>query len=170
MTYGMTFSEALGEHDAILEQDGLTLYVDAVALGFLNGVEIDFVQQGVGASFVFKNAFAATGGSGACGGCGGAASGGWPRDYLPKYKSVIPAQAGIQNLVNVTGSRPDDHSALTLNLKNKHLRLLLLAPTAVTALPPYLSAAQSPGVDVLIASSSKHALVSAVAEDLLAAP
>ncbi len=72
MTYGMTFSEAPSTHDAILEQDGLTLYVDAVALGFLNGVEIDFVQQGMGASFVFKNAFAATGGSGSCGGCGSA--------------------------------------------------------------------------------------------------
>jgi len=75
MTYGMTFSEAPGEQDAILEQDGLTLYVDAIALSFLNGVEIDFVQQGMGASFVFKNAFAATGGSGSCGGCSGASGG-----------------------------------------------------------------------------------------------
>jgi len=72
MTYGMTFSEAPGKYDSILEQDGLTLYVDAVALSFLSGVEIDFVQQGMGASFVFKNAFAATGGSSACGGCGSA--------------------------------------------------------------------------------------------------
>ena len=74
MTYGMTFSEAPGDRDAILEQDGLTLYVDAVALSFLSGVEIDFVEQGMDASFVFKNAFAATGGSGSCGACG--ASGG----------------------------------------------------------------------------------------------
>lgn len=74
MTYGMTFSEAPDARDAILEQDGLTLYVDAVALSFLSGVEIDFVEQGMGASFVFKNAFAATGGSGSCGACG--ASGG----------------------------------------------------------------------------------------------
>ena len=73
MTYGMTFSEAPGEHDAVLEKDGLTLYIDAVALSYLNGVEIDFTQQGMGASFVFRNAFASTGGSGACGGCGGAA-------------------------------------------------------------------------------------------------
>ena len=72
MSYGMTFAEGPSTYDAILEKDGLTLYVDAVALSFLNGVEIDFVQQGVGASFVFKNAFAATGGSGSCGGCGGA--------------------------------------------------------------------------------------------------
>ncbi len=73
MTYGMTFSEAPTDYDAILEKDGLTLYIDAVALSYLNGVEIDFVQQGMGASFVFRNAFAATGGSGACGGCGSAA-------------------------------------------------------------------------------------------------
>jgi iron-sulfur cluster insertion protein len=75
MTYGMTFSEAPNDYDSILEQDGLTLYVDPVALSFLSGVEIDFVQQGMGASFVFKNAFAATGGSGTCGACGAAGGG-----------------------------------------------------------------------------------------------
>ena len=75
MTYGMTFSEAPTERDAILEKDGLTLYIDPVALSFLNGVEIDFVEQGMGASFVFKNAFAATGGSGTCGACGAAGGG-----------------------------------------------------------------------------------------------
>ncbi|MEE8379245.1 MAG: iron-sulfur cluster assembly accessory protein [Gammaproteobacteria bacterium] len=75
MTYGMTFSEAPLAHDSILEQDGLTLYVDSVALSFLSGVEIDFVQQGMGASFVFKNAFAATGGSSTCGACGSAGGG-----------------------------------------------------------------------------------------------
>jgi iron-sulfur cluster assembly accessory protein len=72
MSYGMTFAEGPLPSDAILQQDGLTLYVDPVALGFLDGVEIDFSQQGLGASFVFRNAFAATGGSGSCGGCGGA--------------------------------------------------------------------------------------------------
>jgi len=75
MTYGMTFSEAPSAYDSVLEQDDLTLYVDAVALSFLSGVEIDFVEQGMGASFVFKNAFAATGGSGTCGACGSAGGG-----------------------------------------------------------------------------------------------
>lgn len=75
MTYGMTFSEAPTEFDSILEQDGLTLYVDAVALSYLAGVEIDYAQQGLGASFVFKNVFAATGGSGACSACGAAGGG-----------------------------------------------------------------------------------------------
>ena len=70
MTYGMTFSEAPTEFDSIMEKDGLKLYVDAVALSYLSGVEIDYAQQGMGASFVFKNVFAATGGSGACSACG----------------------------------------------------------------------------------------------------
>lgn len=74
MTYGMTFSEAPTEFDSILEKDGLTMYVDSVAMAYLKGVEIDYVEQGMGASFVFRNVFAATGGTGACSACG--ASGG----------------------------------------------------------------------------------------------
>lgn len=76
MTYGMTFSEAPTEYDSVLEQDGLAVYVDAVALAYLAGVEIDYVEQGMGnSSFVFKNVFAATGGSGTCGTCGAAGGG-----------------------------------------------------------------------------------------------
>ncbi|MGD8595123.1 MAG: iron-sulfur cluster assembly accessory protein [Gammaproteobacteria bacterium] len=75
MTYGMTFAEAPTQFDSILEKDGLTMYVDAVALSYLNGVEIDYVEQGMGASFVFRNVFAATGGSGACSACGAAGGG-----------------------------------------------------------------------------------------------
>lgn len=75
MTYGMTFSEAPTQFDSIMEKDGLTVYVDAVALNYLSGVEIDYVEQGMGASFVFKNVFASTGGSGTCGSCGAAGGG-----------------------------------------------------------------------------------------------
>ena len=75
MTYGMTFAEAPSAYDSVYENDGLSVYVDAVALNYLEGVEIDYVQQGLGASFVFKNVFAATGGSGACSACGAAGGG-----------------------------------------------------------------------------------------------
>ena len=74
MTYGMTFVEQANEFDCVLETNGMNIYVDAVALGFLEGVEIDFKTQGVNKSFVFKNVFANTGGAGTCGACG--ASGG----------------------------------------------------------------------------------------------
>lgn len=45
-------------------------------------------------------------------------------------------------------------------------RLLLVAPHSSYRIAPYLSAAQSLGVDVLVASTSEHSLVSAVAEGL----
>ena len=75
MGYGMTFTDTLSEHDCVRKEDGFDIYVDAVALNFLRGVEIDFVERPTGASFVFNNAFAITGGSGACGGCGSASGG-----------------------------------------------------------------------------------------------
>jgi len=76
MTYGMTFVDQPSEYDCSWEKDGLKVYVDSVALNYLGGVEIDYQTQGASASFVFKNVFAQTGGSGSCGGCGGASGGG----------------------------------------------------------------------------------------------
>ncbi|GMR08405.1 MAG: hypothetical protein BMS9Abin26_1410 [Gammaproteobacteria bacterium] len=72
MSYGMTFTNERTDYDSVLDHDGMKVYVDAVALNYMRGVEIDFVDQPMGASFVFNNVFAATGGSGACGACGGA--------------------------------------------------------------------------------------------------
>jgi iron-sulfur cluster insertion protein len=74
MSYGMTFVDKPSEYDCSWEKDGLKVFVDAVALSYLEGVEIDYQSQGANASFVFKNVFAKTGGSGTCGTCG--ASGG----------------------------------------------------------------------------------------------
>ena len=76
MTYGMTFVEKPTEFDCVLEMDGMNVYVDSVALGYLEGVEIDFRDEGVNKSFVFKNVFANSGGSGSCGGCGSSSGGG----------------------------------------------------------------------------------------------
>ena len=75
MSYGMTFTDARTPYDLVLEGGGFTVYVDAVALNFLQGVEIDYVDHPAGASFVFNNVFAATGGSGTCGACGAAGGG-----------------------------------------------------------------------------------------------
>ncbi len=76
MTYGMTLVEQPTQFDRVLETEKLNVYVDSIAIGYLSGVEIDYKTEGVNQSFVFKNVFAQTGGSGACGGCGGASSGG----------------------------------------------------------------------------------------------
>jgi len=76
MQYGMTFVEQPTPFDTVWQKDGLSVYVDSVALSYLEGVEIDYQTQGNGsASFVFKNVFMKTGGSGTCGGCGAAGGG-----------------------------------------------------------------------------------------------
>ena len=75
MQYGMTFVDQPHQYDCVLEVDGMNIYVDAITLGFLEGVEIDYTQQGVNQNFVFRNAFAKTGGSATCGTCGAAGGG-----------------------------------------------------------------------------------------------
>jgi len=75
MGYGMTFTDSRSEYDCVRKEQGFDVYVDAVALNFLRGVEIDFVERPTGASFVFNNAFSVTGGSGTCGACGAAGGG-----------------------------------------------------------------------------------------------
>ena len=72
MTYGMTFTDRRMPWDKVLNERGFDIYVDAVAFGYLRGVEIDFVTRPTGSSFVFNNVFMATGGSGGCTGCGAA--------------------------------------------------------------------------------------------------
>jgi len=75
MTYGMTFTDTMTEFDRALIDDGLKVYIDAVALNYLSGVEIDFKETPTGGSFVFNNVFQATGGSGTCGTCGAVGGG-----------------------------------------------------------------------------------------------
>jgi len=75
MTYGMTYAETTQPYDKVLEGDGFKLVVDAIAMSYLQGCDIDFVEQGLNASFVFNNVFQSVGGSGACGGCGGGGCG-----------------------------------------------------------------------------------------------
>jgi len=74
MGYGMTFAEKAEQIDSVMDDDSdFKLVVDPVALGFLKGAEVDYVDDGMNASFVFNDVFQVVGGSGACGGCGGAA-------------------------------------------------------------------------------------------------
>ncbi|PPU94736.1 HesB/IscA family protein [Xanthomonas albilineans] len=41
--------------DAVFEQDGVRIYVDAASLQLVDGTEIDFAKQGLGETFVFRN-------------------------------------------------------------------------------------------------------------------
>ena len=76
MSYGMTFTDQQTDFDTVQSFDGFNLYVDVVALNYLRGAQIDYIQEAGRERFVFNNVFAETGGSGACGGCGAAGGGG----------------------------------------------------------------------------------------------
>ena len=76
MEYGMTLVEKSNQYDCVLQANGINIYVDTIALSFLEDVEIDYQVQGVNESFVFKNAFAQSDGTGTCGTCGAVGGGG----------------------------------------------------------------------------------------------
>ena len=63
--YTVDLADAVAENDHVFDQGGMCLVVDAKALPFVDGTEIDFERTGLNAAFVFRNPNA----SGACG-CG----------------------------------------------------------------------------------------------------
>ena len=75
LSYGMTFTDDKSDFDTVLQFDGFKILVDVVALNYLRGAQIDYIQEVGRERFVFNNVFAETGGTGACGGCGGATGG-----------------------------------------------------------------------------------------------
>lgn len=76
MTYGMTFTDQVSDYDMVLTFGDFKVLVDVVALNYLKGAQIDYIQEVGRERFVFNNVFAETGGSGTCGGCGSAGGGG----------------------------------------------------------------------------------------------
>ena len=77
LAYGMTFTDDQSDFDTILQFDGFRVLVDVVALNYLRGAQIDYIQEVGRERFVFNNVFAETGGSGTCGGCGSAGGDGY---------------------------------------------------------------------------------------------
>ena len=58
--YGLSFDEQRNADDFVFERDGIAVVVDDVSLDLLNGAEIDFVEDLMGASFQIKNPNAAS--------------------------------------------------------------------------------------------------------------
>mgnify|MGYP002632979249 CR=1 FL=1 len=75
MTYGMTFTDQKSDFDTVMAFDNFNVLVDVVALNYLRGAQIDYIQEVGRERFVFNNVFAETGGSGTCGGCGSSGGG-----------------------------------------------------------------------------------------------
>jgi iron-sulfur cluster insertion protein len=58
--YGLSFDAQKNPDDFVFERDGVAVVVDDVSLDLLNGAEIDFVEDLMGASFQIKNPNAAS--------------------------------------------------------------------------------------------------------------
>ena len=60
MQYGFTLDEESGDDDFNLELNGIELLVDSMSSQYLQGAEIDFRDDAMGASFSIKNPNAQT--------------------------------------------------------------------------------------------------------------
>ena len=58
--YGLSFDEERNPDDVVFEHGGVRVVVDEVSLDLLNGSEVDFVEDLMGASFQIKNPNAAS--------------------------------------------------------------------------------------------------------------
>jgi iron-sulfur cluster assembly protein len=55
MSYTMDYAEAAAPHDEVVEDKGVTVFIEPKAIMFLIGTELDFVHEKLGARFVFNN-------------------------------------------------------------------------------------------------------------------
>ncbi len=53
--YGFELVDAQDRDDLLLERDGARVVIDSISLGFLEGSEIDYVNDLIGASFQIHN-------------------------------------------------------------------------------------------------------------------
>ncbi|MEM9173265.1 MAG: iron-sulfur cluster assembly accessory protein [Pseudomonadota bacterium] len=53
--YVIEYADAVAEDDTVFEQDGLKVLVDEASLPFIDGTEVDFVQDGLNQVFRFNN-------------------------------------------------------------------------------------------------------------------
>ena len=58
--YGMSFDDQTNPDDRVFARDGIGVVIDDVSLDLLNGAEIDFVEDLMGAAFRINNPNAAS--------------------------------------------------------------------------------------------------------------
>jgi len=59
-SYGMALESAIGEEDTVVEQGGIQVIVDPQSAPLLQGAEIDYKDELMGAGFAIKNPQAKT--------------------------------------------------------------------------------------------------------------
>ena len=55
LSYTLEYADEKGEFDEVVKENGVTILIDPKASMFLIGTEMDFVEEKLGASFVFRN-------------------------------------------------------------------------------------------------------------------
>jgi iron-sulfur cluster assembly protein len=55
MSYTMAYAEDAKPFEEVMEEKGVRIFIDPKAIMFLIGTEMDFVQEKLGARFVFNN-------------------------------------------------------------------------------------------------------------------
>ena len=53
--YGLMIEESGGEGDQVFESNGVRLFVDPISIRYLQGAEVDFVDNVSGGGFTIKN-------------------------------------------------------------------------------------------------------------------
>jgi iron-sulfur cluster assembly accessory protein len=74
MSHSMTFVEEIEKRDTEVAPH---VYIDPIAMQFMNGATIDYDTSGMSPTFVFHDVFKHQGGTGTCGGCGAATGPGY---------------------------------------------------------------------------------------------
>ena len=74
MAHSMTFAEQKEERDTEI---ATYVYIDPIALQFMDVATIDYDTSGMSPTFVFHDVFKEHGGTGMCGGCGAATGPGY---------------------------------------------------------------------------------------------
>jgi len=54
-SYALDFAETASDNDVVIEQDGVKIVVAESSMPLLDGMELDFVKQGLNQSFKFNN-------------------------------------------------------------------------------------------------------------------
>ncbi|MGH6912111.1 MAG: HesB/IscA family protein [Geminicoccales bacterium] len=55
MSYAMEYAAEKGPQDEVVEQKGVTVFIDPMATMFILGSELDYVEDKLQSGFVFKN-------------------------------------------------------------------------------------------------------------------
>ena len=53
--YVIDYADQIAKNDAVFEQHGVKMIVDAEQLEYLNGVELDYAKEGINEAFRFNN-------------------------------------------------------------------------------------------------------------------